>query len=120
MADVFLVCFSLVSPASFENVKEKWIPEIRHYNPRTPYLLVGTQEDLRDDPSVIEQLRRRKQSPVTRDQGNRLSRQIRSSGYVECSALTQKGLKDVFDEAIIAVINKDTHKEKKKSRCALL
>lgn len=31
--DVFLVCFSVVSPASFENVKEKWVPEVRHHCP---------------------------------------------------------------------------------------
>jgi len=29
--DVFLVCFSVVSPSSFENVKEKWVPEITHH-----------------------------------------------------------------------------------------
>ena len=27
--DVFLVCFSVASPTSFENAKSKWIPEIR-------------------------------------------------------------------------------------------
>jgi cell division control protein 42 len=26
--DVFLVCFSVTSPASFENVREKWFPEV--------------------------------------------------------------------------------------------
>ncbi|CAO2590459.1 Cell division control protein 42 homolog [Lemmus lemmus] len=51
--DVFLVCFSVVSPSSFENVKEKWVPEITHHCPKTPFLLVGTQIDLRDDPSTI-------------------------------------------------------------------
>jgi Ras-related C3 botulinum toxin substrate 1 len=25
--DIFLVCFSVVSPASFENIKTKWLPE---------------------------------------------------------------------------------------------
>ena len=38
--DVFLVCFSVVSPSSFENVKEKWVPEITHHCQRTPFLLV--------------------------------------------------------------------------------
>ncbi|CAG8708275.1 2214_t:CDS:2, partial [Cetraspora pellucida] len=38
--DVFLVCFSVASPASFENVKSKWIPEIRHHCPEIPYLIV--------------------------------------------------------------------------------
>ena len=40
--DVFLVCYSVVSPSSFENVKEKWVPEITHHCQRTPFLLVST------------------------------------------------------------------------------
>ena len=54
--DVFLVCFSVVSPSSFENVKEKWVPEITHHCQKTPFLLVGTQIDLRDDAATIEKL----------------------------------------------------------------
>ena len=54
--DVFLVCFSTVSPSSFENVKEKWVPEITHHCQKTPFLLVGTQIDLRDDATTIEKL----------------------------------------------------------------
>ena len=29
--DVFLICFSVISPASYENVKAKWYPEVRTY-----------------------------------------------------------------------------------------
>ena len=39
--DVFLVCLSVVSPSSFENVREKWVPEITHHCPKTPFLIVG-------------------------------------------------------------------------------
>ena len=31
--DVFLICFSIVNPVSFENVRNKWGPEIRHHCP---------------------------------------------------------------------------------------
>ncbi|RIB21138.1 cell division control protein 42 [Gigaspora rosea] len=55
-ADVVLVCFSVTSPASLENVKEKWFPEVRHHCPGIPYLIVGTQIELRDDPLVVEKL----------------------------------------------------------------
>lgn len=96
--DVFLVCFSVTSPASFENVKEKWFPEVHHHCPGVPCLIVGTQVDLRDDPSVTEKLAKQKQRPVTHDAGDKLARELGAVKYVECSALTQKGLKNVFDE----------------------
>ena len=96
--DVFLVCFSVTSPASFENVKEKWFPEVHHHCPGVPCLIVGTQVDLRDDPAVIEKLSRAKQRPVPMEAGERLARELGAVKYVECSALTQKGLKNVFDE----------------------
>lgn len=63
--DVFLICFSLVNPASFENVRAKWYPEVRHHCPATPIILVGTKLDLRDDKNTIEKLRDKKLQPIT-------------------------------------------------------
>ena len=45
--DVFLICFSVISPVSFRNVREKWVPEVSHHCPGVPFLIVGTQIDLR-------------------------------------------------------------------------
>ena len=59
---------------------------------------MGTQIDLRDDSQVVEKLARQKQRPVTTELGERLAREVGAVKYVECSALTQKGLKNVFDE----------------------
>jgi cell division control protein 42 len=107
--DVFLVCFSVTSPASFENVKEKWFPEVHHHCPGVPCLIVGTQVDLRDDAQVIEKLARQKQRPVTSEQGERLARELGAVKFVECSALTQKGLKNVFDEVCIFCFNRRSY-----------
>ena len=96
--DVFLVCFSVTSPASFENVREKWFPEVHHHCPGVPCLIVGTQTDLRDDPSVREKLGKQKMSPVRKEDGEKMARELGAVRYVECSALTQYKLKDVFDE----------------------
>jgi cell division control protein 42 len=96
--DVFLVCFSVTSPASFENVREKWFPEVHHHCPGVPCLIVGTQTDLRDDQSVREKLGKQKMSPVRKEDGERMAKELGAVKYVECSALTQYKLKDVFDE----------------------
>ena len=45
---IFILCFDITNRASFENIKESWIPEIRHNMPFTPFLLVGNKMDLRD------------------------------------------------------------------------
>lgn len=116
--DVFLVCFSVISPPSFENVKEKWFPEVHHHCPGVPCLVVGTQIDLRDDKVIIEKLQRQRLRPITMDQGQRLARELRAVKYVECSALTQRGLKNVFDEAIVAALEPPVIKKSKK--CTIL
>jgi small GTP-binding protein len=96
--DVFLVCFSVTSPASFENVREKWFPEVHHHCPGVPCLIVGTQVDLREDTSVKDKLAKQRMAPVKREDGERMARELGAVKYVECSALTQYKLKDVFDE----------------------
>uniref|UniRef100_A0A0N5A446 Ras-related protein Rac1 n=1 Tax=Parastrongyloides trichosuri TaxID=131310 RepID=A0A0N5A446_PARTI len=116
--DAFLLCFSLVNPASFENVRAKWYPEVCHHCPDTPIILVGTKLDLRDDRDTIERLRERKLAPITQQQGIKMAQEIKAVKYLECSALTQVGLKTVFDEAIMAVLRPP--KKKKKRSCDIL
>ncbi|KAF5285736.1 hypothetical protein FQR65_LT02264 [Abscondita terminalis] len=117
--DVFLVCFSVISPSSFENVKEKWVPEITQHCGHTPFLLVGTQIDLRDDVITIEKLADKKQTPISIEQGIKLAKELKAVKYVECSALTQKGLNNVFNEAILAALLKPREPVKSK-KCIIL
>ena len=48
--DLFLICFDIGSRTSFENVRARWVPELRHHQPDVPYCVVGTKRDLRDTP----------------------------------------------------------------------
>merc|ERR1711988_1691512 len=70
--DVFLVAFSLISRPSFDNIKAKWVPELAHHNPTTPMILVGTKQDLRDDPATIDKLKEKNQTPITASEGELL------------------------------------------------
>lgn len=114
-----MICFSLTSPASFENVRAKWFPEVNHHCPNAPVVLVGTKLDLREDKETIEKLKEKKLVPITATTALQMSKEIGAVKYLECSALTQKGLKQVFDEAIRAVLcpKKPT---KAKKGCTLL
>ncbi|KKF96860.1 Cell division control protein 42 -like protein [Ceratocystis fimbriata CBS 114723] len=118
-SDVFLVCFSVTSPASFENVREKWFPEVHHHCPGVPCLVVGTQVDLRNDSSVRSKLAKQDREPVKREDAELMAKNLGAVKYVECSALTQYKLKDVFDEAIVAALEPPTPK-KRQHKCAIL
>uniref|UniRef100_A0A8C2GFK3 small monomeric GTPase n=2 Tax=Cyprinus carpio TaxID=7962 RepID=A0A8C2GFK3_CYPCA len=98
--DVFLICFSLVSPASFENVRAKWYPEVRHHCPSTPIILVGTKLDLRDEKETIEKLKEKKLAPITYPQGLALAKEVDSSLYTRYQrnplVFSQKPTRDAF------------------------
>jgi len=124
--DVFLLCFSAISPPSFENVKSKWIPEVKHFAPNTPIVLVCAKVDLRGSKSIEQELCKRSMTFVTTEQGERLAQEINAAAYVECSAYTQKGLKHVFEEAIRAAnanvqsSSLKTKKKKKSAKCNIM
>ena len=67
--------------------------------------MVGTKADLRTDADTLERLREKRLAPITIEHAESLARELRCVKYVECSALSQVGLKNVFDEAIKIVLN---------------
>jgi len=110
--DVFVLCFSLVQPNSFSNVKNRWYPELKEYCPTTPILLVGTKLDLTNDDATMRSLARQSLAPINRDQALRVVEELKIEGYVECSGLTQAGVKHVFDEAANLAVGKPLSKNK--------
>ena len=54
--------------------------------------------------------------PITEEQGHRYAKECGACGYVECSALTQKNLKEVFDIAVIHALKAQSRKGKKRNR----
>jgi len=118
--DAFLLMFSVISPASFDNVKSKWAPEVAHYCPGAPVLLVGTKSDLRDNADVTKVLTASGRKAVSEEDGQALSKQIGALGYIECSAMTQDGVTTVFDEAIRAALAFQNKSNKKQKKCVIL
>lgn len=108
--DVFLICFSCASPASLENIRAKWIPEIEHHAPATPKILVCTKIDLRDE------VHRSGRRIVSYSEGSQVAKEI-GALYCECSAVTQTGLMNLFDNAIRLSLNPPAKKRTKSSGC---
>jgi len=118
--DCFIICFSVMSRTSFENVESKWAEEIDHHATVAPRLLVGTKIDMRNKEEELAKLRADKK-PVTLEEGQALAKKIRARKYLECSALTQQGLAQVFEEAVRMAVTKEVITEPKKRRgCTLL
>jgi len=120
--DVFMLCFSVVSETSYQNIKTKWYPEVMHHCPTAQVVLVGTKVDLREDNDTVEELKEKGLKTVPTDDGDVLANEIKALKYMECSALTMDGLKEVFDFAIKAKIvgGKKGGKTKRKRDCILL
>eukprot|EP00012_Vannella_robusta_P012813 CAMPEP_0206196530 /NCGR_PEP_ID=MMETSP0166-20121206/8506_1 /ASSEMBLY_ACC=CAM_ASM_000260 /TAXON_ID=95228 /ORGANISM="Vannella robusta, Strain DIVA3 518/3/11/1/6" /LENGTH=178 /DNA_ID=CAMNT_0053614029 /DNA_START=65 /DNA_END=601 /DNA_ORIENTATION=+ len=121
--DVFIICFSLASPSSYDNVKSKWFAEVNHFNPKTPIILVGTKLDLRDNPQTIASLKENDLKPISNEMGDKLAKEIGAAKFLECSAKNQKGLPTVFEEAVKAVFADQVEKvnpKKKKEKCVVM
>jgi small GTP-binding protein len=117
--DVFLLCFSTSCPSSFQNIRQKWHPEVRHHNPTTPLLLVGTKIDLRNNSNVLSSLRERNLAPTTFSQGEKMAKEIGAVKYIECSSLLGQGTHCVFEEAMKTVLYPDLRRRRKR-RCVVL
>lgn len=119
--DVFLLCFSVAMHASFHNIKNVWWPEVMHFAPNAKIVLVGTKCDLRHDDETLTKLAERGQAPLSFDDGQALAKSIGAAAYAECSALTQRGVKAAFEEALkAALFDEPKLSTKRKQKCNLL
>ncbi|CCH44742.1 Ras-related C3 botulinum toxin substrate 1 [Wickerhamomyces ciferrii] len=106
--DAFIVCFSIVEPSSFKNIKSKWIPEIRHHSSDSvQILLVGTKADLREDPHTLDRLEESGNEPISKAEGKKIAKEYGLYDYLECSAATQEGVEEIFDSVIKAVLQSE-------------
>lgn len=126
-SNVVLICFSIDLPDSLENVMEKWISEVLHFCQGVPIILVGCKVDLRNDPQVVESLRTNGQEPVSQASAQEVADQIGAVEYIECSAKTGFGVREVFEAATRASLmgkqnktKKSKSSGKKKKKCVVL
>lgn len=106
-ADVVLMCYSVANHNSFLNLRSKWISEIRSHLPRVPVLVVATQTDQRDTGPY-------RSSCISPMEGKRLAQDVRAKGYLECSALSNRGVQQVFEYAVRTAVNQAKRQNRRK------
>ncbi|KAM4635181.1 rho-related GTP-binding protein RhoF [Polymixia lowei] len=121
-ANLVLVCYDVTNPTSHENVLIKWHPEVKHFCPLVPVVLIGCKTDLRKDKERTRKLKALDQAPITYTQGEETRQQINAELYLECSAKYQENVEDIFKEATKkALAAKSKAKTcKRKKNCVLL
>jgi len=111
--DIFLLCFSTVHMDSFDNLKHKWIIELKANAPDTPFVLVGTKTDLRDQVADPE----KSTDVISFKKGQKRAKELKALGYLECSAKDPQSVNQVFVEALKVALDR---KKKAKDRKAAL
>merc|ERR1711933_67736 len=102
-ANYFLLCFAVNSRDSFDHITEKWVPEIKHHQPRGGFLLVGLKGDL--------------QSQISQQEIEKCSKEIGADAYIQASALTNANIDHVFE---VAMSHYFKPKQKKKAKNCLI
>lgn len=86
-----------------------------------PKIFVGNKIDLRDEYAMLK--KDPKEAPIMKETAQKIIEEEFQCKYMECSALTQQGLKTIFDEAMRMVMKskmKPMVRKKKESSCSLI
>jgi len=113
--DVLVVCYSVANPNSFDNVEEIWLHEARSYLPQVPIILVATKKDKRfDSTGQLAKLKEWNGAPaITYEKGIEKSQAIGAVAYVECSASSMEGVRDVLEAAANSLLPPESSKVSK-------
>jgi len=123
---VIMLCFSVESRDSLENVQEKWWDEIARHCDGVKLVLVALKCDLRDDEVTKERLDKFGEKCISYEQGLTMAKTIKAVRYLECSAKHNRGVLEAFTEAsrvslTARPVGGDPHEDQKPSgRCVIL
>ena len=137
--DVFLGFTRIGINSTYENAENLWIPEIKHYCPGVPFIIVGVSVgDGGRDRQLARQRRLQERGEDYTSMGESMAERLGAVKYVECDNVTQHRLKEVFDEvkplqktpeseresnrinhqAVLAVLEPQRHEEQQRKACS--
>ena len=137
-----MLCFSVDSPDSLENVESKWVNEIAENCPDVRLVLVALKCDLReqrDDEQDVDGSHELKRGNIDYKQGLAVAEKIKALRYLgtysqgfwrmmdsnadsmtECSAMKNRGVNEAFTEAARVALQVKNVKGEKQSSCSVM
>jgi|SRR5688572_19674648 Rho family protein len=125
-----MLCYSVDSKDSLENVESKWVGEIADNCPGVKLVLVALKCDLREQENEEEgaesesqaqgpgEQPREKRPTINYDQGLEVARRINAARYLECSAMRNRGVNEAFTEAARVALS--VKKDSEESKCTVM
>jgi Rho family, other len=125
-----MLCYSVDSKDSLENVESKWVGEIADNCPGVKLVLVALKCDLRENADEDGEDGaaaggadgisgpREKKPMINYDQGLEVARRINASRYLECSAMRNRGVNEAFTEAARVALG--VRKDRDESKCCVM
>ncbi|KAL9083919.1 MAG: hypothetical protein Q9165_008326 [Trypethelium subeluteriae] len=117
-----MLCFSVDSPDSLENVESKWVGEIAENCPGVKLVLVALKCDLREiHADMLEDGHppEPKKPLIDYKQGLAVAERIKALRYLECSAMKNRGVNEAFTEAARVALQVKSANDKE-SRCNMM
>lgn len=120
-----MLCFSVDSKDSLENVESKWVGEIAENCQGVKLVLVALKCDLREG-GVDEEgeatggEQREKKDMISYNQGLEVARRIGALRYLECSAMKNRGVNEAFTEAARVALSVKQNGGKDDSKCVIM
>lgn len=124
--DLIVLCYSVDSKDSLENVESKWVGEIADNCPGVKLVLVALKCDLRqqeeEEPeegaAADGNPPREKPPTISYDEGLEVAKRIGASRYLECSAMKNRGVNEAFTEAARVALS--VKKEREDNKCTIM
>jgi Rho family protein len=132
-----MLCYSVDSKDSLENVESKWVGEIADNCPGVKLVLVALKCDLREGAGEDEEgqeaapsssvpaptsgdanAERPKGPLIDYDKGLEVAKRIGASRYLECSAMKNRGVNEAFTEAARVALS--VKKEREENKCTVM
>jgi len=118
---VILLCYSIDAPDSFQNITEKWVPELKYWTPGVAFILVGCKADTRSPdgldmqvpvavspihvpPSSIQSHVGDSSNFIKTETGQWMSKHIQAADFLECSALTGYNVNKLFETVVMLAL----------------